>query len=123
MKYYNVFTPGAPPKVRDLLVGRQADLDKLRTYLKSPGIHPIVVGPRGIGKTSLVLQILDEYKCRSQIEANTVSDFDELACCICEDLDIEDHKLLTLVHEKEEMKEAKGKIYVAEGGLSHKKNL
>lgn len=120
MKYYNVFTPGAPPHVKELLVGRQADLDNLRTYLKSPGIHPIVVGPRGIGKTSLVQQILDEYKCKSQIEANTVSDFDELARCICEDLHIEAHKVITLVHEEEETKEAKGKIVVAEGGLSHK---
>ena len=102
MKYYDVFTPGSPPHIIDFLVGRHTDLEKLKSYLKSPGIHPIVVGPRGIGKTSLVQFVLDEYQYKSQVEANTVVDFDELARCVLDDLGIDSHKLLTLINETEE---------------------
>jgi|GEM_PF-4196751 len=121
MKFYDIFTPGSPPHRKDFLVGRQDDLGKLINYLNSPGIHPIVVGPRGIGKTSLVQFVLDEYKYKSQIEANTVTNFDELARCILDDLGLQSHKLQTLVKETEETKEAKGKLAVAEGKLQHKK--
>ena len=95
MKFYDVFTPGSPPHTKELLVGRQTELEKLKTHLKSQGIHPIVVvGPRGIGKTSLVQFILDDYNHKCQIEANTVNDFDELTRCILDDLDVEAHKLI-----------------------------
>lgn len=123
MEYYDIFTPGAPPKERRFLVGRKEEIERLETYLLSPGIHPIVVGPRGIGKTSLVQQILDEQDrsvVTAQIEANTVSNFDELARCICDDLGIDVHNVSSTSHEMEETMQAKGKLVVAEGQLQHK---
>ena len=83
MEYQDIFTPGSPPHEMNLLVGRTNEIERLKSYLLSHGIHPLVVGPRGIGKTSLVQHVLDQYQLTTQIEANTVSDFDELARSIC----------------------------------------
>ncbi|WKN20383.1 hypothetical protein [Azotobacter vinelandii] len=37
-----------------LLIGREKELKRLTTYLKSSDTHPTVEGPNGVGKTSLV---------------------------------------------------------------------
>jgi len=102
-------------------VGRHDDIEKLEIYLKSPGIHPIVVGARGIGKTSLVQQVIHKYRFNTQIEANTVSGFNELARCICDDLGIENIHNKSISYEEESLMKATAKIVVAEGGLEHKK--
>jgi nucleoside-triphosphatase THEP1 len=52
--YENIFTPGAPIVDNRNLFGRDEDLKILNRTLKNPGVHPIVVGNRGVGKTSLV---------------------------------------------------------------------
>jgi hypothetical protein len=71
-------------------VGRAESLDDLCNYLKSPGIHPIVVGERGIGKTSLVKGALQRiHAARTSIlEVNTVDSFDECCKHICDDLSL-----------------------------------
>lgn len=38
----------------NLLVGRDKELKRLTTYLRSSGTHPTLEGPNGVGKTSLV---------------------------------------------------------------------
>lgn len=89
--YHNVFTPGAPPTNPKLLVGRDETAQELIDYLKSPGIHPIVIGPRGIGKTSLVRAAIRSVQQPniSVLEANTVGSFDQLCKQICEDLHVD----------------------------------
>lgn len=81
ISYHDLFTPGAPPTKTDLLVGRDENIEELLDYLRSPGVHPIVVGDRGIGKTSLVRAAIEKSgaSARSIIELNTVSSFKE--CC------------------------------------------
>ncbi|WAD26470.1 hypothetical protein OS670_19030 [Pseudomonadaceae bacterium T75] len=37
-----------------LLIGRERELSRLKTYLRSSDTHPTVEGPNGVGKTSLV---------------------------------------------------------------------
>jgi hypothetical protein len=119
--FHEIFTPGAPPQRHELLVGRELELGRLSSYLMSPGIHPVVVGARGVGKTSLVQEALKDVEITTQIEANTVADFDELARHICDDLGLEIQKVATIIDEHEEGMDAKGKIVVAEGGLSSKR--
>lgn len=54
--YGEVFTPGAPIEMPDLFFGRQQELSDLKNAVKRPGLHPVVIGNRGVGKTSLVHQ-------------------------------------------------------------------
>ena len=89
MDFTEIFTPSRPPIHMNFLVGRNKELDDLKYYLKSSGTHPIIVGARGIGKTSLVQAISEFYPNFIQIEANTVENFDELSRCICDDLGID----------------------------------
>ena len=88
--YHSVFTPGAPPTNAKLLVGRDDAVEELRDYILSPGIHPIVIGPRGVGKTSLIQIALRQYPsaCLSRLEVNTVRDFNECCHHVCADLEI-----------------------------------
>jgi hypothetical protein len=58
MRYEKVFTPGAPIMVRHFLFGRDQELSDLKNYLNRAGLHPIVIGNRGVGKTSVVIQSL-----------------------------------------------------------------
>lgn len=53
--YDQIFTPAAPIKERRYLFGRDTELSALTRAINRPGIHPVVVGSRGVGKTSLVL--------------------------------------------------------------------
>jgi hypothetical protein len=88
--YHSVFTPGAPPTNAKLLVGRDDAVNELRDYILSPGIHPIVIGPRGVGKTSLIQIALrqDPLALLSRVEVNTVRDFNECCHHVCADLEI-----------------------------------
>jgi hypothetical protein len=56
--YDEVFTPGAPIQLPDFFVGRNQELLDLQRALKRPGLHPVIIGNRGVGKTSLVRQAL-----------------------------------------------------------------
>lgn len=91
LSFRTVFTPGTPPIHPEMLVGRDKELKQVAGFLKSPGIHPIVLGERGIGKTSLVRACLrlSGAKKISILEANTVETFDEASRVICEDLGVD----------------------------------
>ncbi len=47
------FTPHAPIDEIDMLLDRQNEVDGLLQLLSTPGLHGIVFGPRGVGKSSL----------------------------------------------------------------------
>jgi Cdc6-like AAA superfamily ATPase len=53
-QFDEVFTPGAPMRTKTFFFGREQEFNDLSRSLKRPGIHPIVVGNRGVGKTTLV---------------------------------------------------------------------
>ena len=61
MKYDKVFTPGAPIQSRHYLFGREQELIDLKRICRRPGLHPIVIGNRGVGKTSLVVQAFANF--------------------------------------------------------------
>lgn len=57
-----VFTPGSPVNTRDLFAGRTDQLLKIRTAIYQAGMHAVLFGERGVGKTSLaniVIQIME----------------------------------------------------------------
>jgi len=81
-EYPQVFTPGAPITKRSLLYGREQELRDLQRALSRPGHHPIVIGNRGVGKTSLVqlgLQSLGESVSVYRIGCNARMNFDDFA--------------------------------------------
>ena len=61
LDYYarQVFRPGAPIDEDNLFVGRQTQARKLLDVIYQPGVHAILYGERGVGKTSLVTIIKD----------------------------------------------------------------
>jgi len=52
--YSKIFVPGAPVYSLDYLFGRDQERIDLVNTLNRPGLQPIVVGNRGVGKTTLV---------------------------------------------------------------------
>lgn len=58
-RYEEIFIPGAPLESSKYFVGREQELSDLRKALKRIGQHPIIIGNRGVGKTSLVHQTLN----------------------------------------------------------------
>ena len=49
----NAFRPHAPIEDPGSFVGRENELDRVREAITSPGLHVVVYGERGCGKTSL----------------------------------------------------------------------
>ncbi|MGA9115313.1 MAG: ATP-binding protein [Bacteroidota bacterium] len=61
-KYDEIFLPGSPLLNKDYFFGREQEKLDLRNALRRRGQHAIVIGPRGVGKTSLVKQILEDHE-------------------------------------------------------------
>ena len=61
-KYDQIFVPSSPIKDRRYLFGREQEVKDLQNLLRRPGQHAIVTGDRGVGKTSLVKQVLRDGK-------------------------------------------------------------
>lgn len=73
-----VFTPSSPVKPR-FLVGRKQERSDLEQVFTSPGMHGLVIGHRGIGKTSLVKAVLnDTNRPFARISCLGKMSFDEL---------------------------------------------
>jgi putative ATPase len=64
-RYAQVFLPGSPILDRRYLFGREQELTDLRNVLARPGQHAIVIGDRGVGKTSLAKQALRESELKA----------------------------------------------------------
>ena len=61
-KYEEVFTPGAPIDNKKMLFGRDQEYNDLINAIKRKGEHAIIIGDRGVGKTSLVKTVLRQLK-------------------------------------------------------------
>lgn len=61
LKYSEVFNPQDPISEKKYLVGRDEEFDKLKSFLSYPGEHAVVVGRKGLGKTSLAQQVIKGF--------------------------------------------------------------
>ncbi|MDY7092387.1 MAG: ATP-binding protein [Acidobacteriota bacterium] len=78
--YDEVFTPGAPMENGRFFFGRDQELSDLERAIKRRGHHPIVIGNRGVGKTSLVRQAFTNQGVKSVfVTCNSRISFDEFA--------------------------------------------
>ncbi|MGC4045615.1 MAG: ATP-binding protein [Armatimonas sp.] len=58
LPYNKVFTPHSPVNLSELFVGRSNQLERLTRAIYRHGTAPFVVGARGVGKTSLLIQAI-----------------------------------------------------------------
>jgi hypothetical protein len=102
--YDEVFTPAGPVTLPDFFVGREQEVADLKRGLKRKGEFPVVVGPRGVGKTSLVTLGLSEYPGK-KFRLNCYEDmtFNELALGILREIGFD-------VNVTEEVNEVKKKV-------------
>ena len=61
-KVVQVFRPGSTVINRQFLFGREQEILDLKNILIQPGEHPIIIGERGVGKTSLAKIVLKELE-------------------------------------------------------------
>lgn len=83
-----VFTPATPVQRRELFVGRAKLLKELSRSLVARGENPVVVGPRGVGKTSLVLQALSGVP-HVRIDCSERMEFDAISRSILRELGVD----------------------------------
>lgn len=77
----SVFTPSSPISSPELLVGREVETTRLLDYLERPGAVPVLVGDRGVGKTSVVKQALRQRD-HIRVDCSEGITFDSLARAI-----------------------------------------
>lgn len=95
--YDEVFTPGAPIRMPAFFVGRSEQMQDLLNFTTRPGLHPIVIGSRGVGKTSLVHQAFPEGGIRIiWITCNSRMSFDTFARGVLDELNIDVNATLTI---------------------------
>jgi AAA+ ATPase superfamily predicted ATPase len=88
--YDEVFTPGAPIRIPALFVGRSEQMQDLLNFTARPGLHPLVIGSRGIGKTSLVRQAFPEGTVPVVwITCNSRMSFDMFARAVLDELKLD----------------------------------
>jgi AAA+ ATPase superfamily predicted ATPase len=88
--YDEVFTPGAPIRIPALFVGRAEQIHELLNFTTRHGLHPIVIGSRGVGKTSLVHQAFSEGGVPIiWITCNSRMSFDMFARGVLDELNID----------------------------------
>lgn len=61
-KYEEVFTPSSPVLDSRFVVGREQEKKDLKRILQRRGQHGIVIGDRGVGKTTLVKHVLNQME-------------------------------------------------------------
>lgn len=86
--YRQVFRPGAPLEDRYFYFGREAELQLIERHMESPGTHPLILGTRGVGKTSLAHQAFVENGRRAAfITVDAFTTFAHFAAFVLEALD------------------------------------
>ena len=85
----DVYTPRGPIDRPELLVGRDRELLLLEDVFNQKGATAVVIGARGVGKTSLALQSLRNSQRLAYIVCSSKSNFDSLARRLLKDLGIE----------------------------------
>lgn len=93
-KYQEVFTPGAPVSNRQFLFGREQEIIDLDRALERKGFHPIVIGARGVGKTSLVQLALHQKDYSTiKITCNDHMTYNSFAHSLLSLIDIDAHSV------------------------------
>jgi len=109
--YERVFRPGAPMELPGFLVGRSQKLLDLSRAIRRPGLHPLVIGSRGIGKTSLALQAFQDNTVRSVwVTCNSHHTFSSLAKAILKELG-QSVDTVEVISEKSKAVEVSGKVF------------
>jgi Cdc6-like AAA superfamily ATPase len=73
LKASQVFSPGAPINERDLFSGRKEQIWKVVDAVNQSGLHAIIFGDRGVGKTSLSRVIKQYLSGYSHVTAPSVN--------------------------------------------------
>jgi Cdc6-like AAA superfamily ATPase len=74
----STFTPGSPIILKDLFAGRLDQINRVIECIGSPGVHPVIFGRRGVGKTSLanvIHEVLDQSLTSLKITCSSEHDF------------------------------------------------
>lgn len=76
-KAATVFSPAAPIETRDLFFGRIDQFQRLKEAIYEKGMHAVIFGDRGVGKTSLANIASQVYKgvIVSKVTCNRTEDF------------------------------------------------
>ncbi len=101
-----IFTPGAPINDKELFAGRIDYVKKVVDTIVRPGLHAIMYGERGVGKTSLANQIhsyLPDGKSFYCLKVNSAAKFNftELWRDIFRDMDFRIKRMRYLPQEEE----------------------
>lgn len=75
-----VFTPSSPIQHKDLFRGRTTQITRAVDAFSQPGLHPVIFGQRGVGKTSLanVLRGILPNSLAVKITCDTSDTFDSI---------------------------------------------
>lgn len=84
--YADLFHPAAPVSNATFLVGRDQELHELNALLHHKAEHPVIVGSRGIGKTSMLKVISSNYSDVGRVNCTRHSTFDDIAKSILHSL-------------------------------------
>ncbi|MBN7812572.1 ATP-binding protein [Algoriphagus sp. H41] len=76
-KASSVFSPAAPIETRDLFFGRIEQFQKLNEAINERGMHSVIYGDRGVGKTSLanIASLVYKGVTVSKVTCNRTEDF------------------------------------------------
>lgn len=92
--YDKVFTPGAPMSTRTFFFGREQSIVDMRRSIKRPGIHPIVIGDRGVGKTSLANLVLKDTRLPTyRLNCNKHMTYDNFAHALLDLLEVNGNQI------------------------------
>ncbi|WP_019601026.1 ATP-binding protein [Teredinibacter turnerae] len=119
-KYEEIFTPSAPMEDRELFFGREQELVDFKRGIRRKGLHPVVIGHRGVGKTSLVKMALhewDETHTIIRVTCNARMSFHEFAASVLEQLGVDRTEIET-IYENAKSVHGKAGIFSSEIGTS-----
>ena len=117
-KYERVFTPSAPVRSRHLFMGRAQEEADLLADLRRPGVHPIITGERGVGKTTLARLAISPKNGRVMVGCGQNTNFSDLARAILHELGLSTDEVestsVTATHHKEALA---GPVSVSSEGI------
>lgn len=103
-EYEQVFTPAAPVRSRKLFLGRAQEEVDIHSDLRRPGMHPIVIGDRGVGKTTLVRQAIPKNKGRIIVACGQHTSFSDLARAILHEIGYQAEELERTIESQKVLK-------------------
>jgi len=121
--YENIFVPGAPVLNQDFLFGREQELKDVTRYIRRPGNHPIIIGHRGVGKTTLAIQAAFENKIDFVlVTCNPSMTFGGLSLAILRELDYDTSQFESTVESESSVQTSAKPLRIGvEGTLKRKK--